>query len=126
MRRWNEYDTVEQVTQTNIMQVISSRWVVTEKESGKYKARLVVRGFEETVYPQSDSPTASRDSFKTFLALAANEEMQIKNMDVKSAFLQGTPLDREVFMEPPSEYKKTGIVWKLKKTVYGLYDASRS
>ena len=126
MRRWNEYDTVEQVTQTNNMQVISSRWVVTEKESGKYKARLVVRGFEETVYPQSDSPTASRDSFKTFLALAANEEMQIKNMDVKSAFLQGTPLDREVFMEPPSEYKKTGIVWKLKKTVYGLYDGSRS
>ena len=52
--------------------------------------------------------------------------MQIKNMDVKSAFLQGTPLDREVFMEPPSEYKKTGIVWKLKKTVYGLYDASKS
>ena len=58
--------------------------------------------------------------------MAANEDFKIKNMDVKSAFLQGTPLDREVFMEPPPEFKKTGIVWKLKKTVYGLYDASRS
>ena len=29
-------------------------------------------------------------------------------------------------MEPPAELKKPGIVWKLKKTVYGLYDASRS
>ena len=29
-------------------------------------------------------------------------------------------------MEPPVEYKKPGIVWKLRKTVYGLYDASRS
>jgi hypothetical protein len=29
-------------------------------------------------------------------------------------------------MEPPVELKKPGVVWKLKKTVYGLYDASRS
>jgi hypothetical protein len=94
------------------MQVISSRWVVTQKEEGQFKARLVVRGFEEDVYPQPDSPTASRDSFKTFLALAANENLQIKNMDVKSAFLQGTPLDREVYMEPPTEFKKPGLVWK--------------
>ena len=108
------------------MQVLSSCWVVTEKTEGKFKARLVVRGFEEEVYPQSDSPTANRDSFKIYLALAANEELEIKNMDVKSAFLQGTPLKRNVYMEPPVECKKPGIVWKLKKTVYGLYDASRS
>ena len=126
MKRWKEYKTVQPVSKTEDMQVISSRWVVTQKEEGQFKARLVVRGFEEDVYPQSDSPTASRDSFKTFLALAAKENLQIKNMDVKSAFLQGTPLDREVYMEPPTEFKKTGLVWKLNKTVYGLYDASRS
>ena len=91
MKRWKEYKTVQPVSKTEDMQVISSRWVVTQKEEGQFKARLVVRGFEEDVYPQSDSPTASRDSFKTFLALAANENLQIKNMDVKSAFLQGTP-----------------------------------
>ena len=100
--------------------------MVTEKEGGNYKARLVVRGFEEEDYPQSDSPTASRESFKTFLSLAANEEFAIQNMDVKSAFLQGTPLNRDVYMEPPVECKKPGIIWKLKKTVYDLYDASRS
>ena len=126
IRRWKEYDTVEQVTKTEEMQVISSRWVVTEKQPEVFKARLVVRGFEEDIFPQSHSPTASRESFKTFLAVAANEDFKIKNMDVKSAFLQGTLLNREVFMEPPPEFKKTGIVWKLKKTVYGLYDASRS
>ena len=100
--------------------------MLQKKTEGKFKARLVVRGFEEEVYPQSDSPTANRDSFKIFLALAANEELEIKNMDVKSAFLQGTPLKRNVYMEPPVECKTPGIVWKLKKTVYGLYDASRS
>ena len=66
LKRWKEYDTVSQVTQTSDVQTLSSRWVVTEKEGGNYKARLVVRGFEEEVYPQSDSPTASRESFKTF------------------------------------------------------------
>jgi hypothetical protein len=126
IRRWKEYDTADQVSQTSEMQVLSSRWVVTLKDGGLYKARLVVRGFEEDVYPQSDSPTASRDSFKTFLAIAANEQFCIQNMDVKSAFLQGTPLNRDVYMEPPVEFKKAGVVWKLKKTVYGLYDASRS
>ena len=42
-----------------------------------------------------------------------------------SAFLQGSPLDRDVYMEPPKEMKKRGKVWKLKKSAYGLYDASR-
>ena len=101
---------MEQVARTMEMQIISSRWVVTEKSPQEFKARLVVRGFEEEVYPHSDSPTASRESFKTFLALAAIQIFHIKNMDVKSAFLQGTPLDREVYMEPPWELKKPGIV----------------
>ena len=126
LKRWRDYGAVEQVNRRMEMSVISSRWVVTEKGEDKFKARLVVRGFEEEIYPQSDSPTASKDSFKTFLTLSANQDFSIKNMDVKSAFLQGTDLDRDVYMEPPLEVKKPGIVWKLKKTVYGLYDASRS
>ena len=46
-------------------------------------------------------------------------------MDVTSAFLQGEPLSRKVFMEPPAEVQRDGYIWKLNKTVYGLYDASR-
>ena len=126
LKRWKDYDTVQQVNRGMDMNVLTSRWVVSEKGENQVKARLVVRGFEEEVYPQSDSPTASKESFKTFLAIAANQEFSIKNMDVKSAFLQGTNLKREVYMEPPIEVRKPGIVWKLKKTVYGLYDASRS
>ena len=29
-------------------------------------------------------------------------------------------------MEPPSDLKKPGVIWKLKKTVYSLYDRSRA
>ena len=46
-------------------------------------------------------------------------------LDVTSAFLQGSPLDRDVFMDPLKEVKRKDIVWKLKKSTYCLYDASR-
>ena len=77
------------------------------------------------IYPKPDFPTASHDSFKMFLALAANENFKLRALDVTSAFLQGTPLKRDVFMHPPKELKNEGYVWKLKKGAYGLYDASR-
>ena len=105
--------------------ILSSRWVITRKSDGSVKARLVVRGFEEPDYPQSDSPTASNNSLKLFFALAGNESMRIKSMDVTNAFLQGEPLSRKVYMEPPAEVQRDGYIWKLNKSVYGLYDASR-
>ena len=43
----------------------------------------------------------------------------------RCAFLQGEEIDRELYMDPPLEEKKMNIIWKLKKAVYGLNDASR-
>ena len=43
---------------------------------------------------------------------------------VKTAFLQGKPIQRTVFVKPPKE-AKTDKVWELKKCVYGLADPSR-
>ena len=60
-----------------------------------------------------------------FLTMTANEGFEMKSLDVTSAFLQGSPLERNVFVAPPEEREKDGIVWKLKKSCYGLYDASR-
>ena len=41
------------------------------------------------------------------------------------AFLQSKVLDRDVFVEPPSDVKKQGWIWRFKKPLYGLDDASR-
>ena len=60
-----------------------------------------------------------------FLILAANEGFKLKSLDVTSAFLQGYPLDRELYIKPPPEKSMKGKIWKLKKSCYGLYDASR-
>ena len=46
-------------------------------------------------------------------------------MDVSAAFLQGKKIDRIVHVEPPKECKKAGIVWRLRKGLYGLREASR-
>ena len=51
---------------------------------------------------------------------------QIKTSDVTAAFLQTRDLDRDVFVLPPRERRIPGVIWKLRKPVYGLGDASRS
>ena len=38
-------------------------------------------------------------------------------MDVKAVFLQGKPLDRDVFIKPTKDEAKTANLWKLKKCV---------
>ena len=51
---------------------------------------------------------------------------QCNSIDVKAAFLQGSQLDRDVYLKPPKEVNDSvGKLWKLKKCVYGLKDGSR-
>ena len=107
---------------------LSSRWILTDKSTPqevKVKARLVCRGFEETVEVQADSPTGSKETLHMLLCIAATKGWKIKSGDVKNAYLQGEKLDREVFMEPPIEKRKPNTIWKLQKSVYGMNDAGR-
>merc|ERR1712112_255644 len=123
------YETFEEVEDVG-QEKIGSRWIVTKKEKHDgqkqlYKARLVARGFREKEQPQSDSPTAAKESFKLLMAMAANSRFKVVSMDIRAAFLQANKLDREVFMTPPEDVKKEGKIWKLLKPLYGLDDASR-
>ena len=111
------YETFEEVEE-NGQETIGSRWIVTEKEKHDgqkqaYKARLVAKGFQEIDQPQSDSPTAAKESFKLLMALAANQNFKVVSMDIRAAFLQAKKLDREVFVRPPDDIKKEGVIWKL-------------
>ena len=45
-------------------------------------------------------------------------------MDIKSAYLQVVPLDRELYMTP-RKGANTEKIWLLKKCTYGLSDAGR-
>jgi len=79
-------------------------------------------GVQET---PSDSPTVDRHSIKLTLSVAANAKWRVRTMDVLAAFLQGRKIDRIVHVEPPKEFKKAGQVWRLRKGLYGLREASR-
>ena len=72
--------------------------------------------------PQSDSPTASKDSFKLLMAVAANNNFKLASVDIRAAFLQSQTLDIDVFVMPPEDIKKPGVIWRLWKPLYGLDD----
>ena len=54
----------------------------------------------------------------------AQNDWKPQTIDIKTAFLQGNSLEREIFIKPPHENRKHNTLWKLKKCVYGLKDAS--
>merc|ERR1712243_536555 len=110
------YETFEEVKDEG-QETIRSRWIITEKQKHDgqktdYKARLVAKGFQEVDQPQSDSPTAARENFKLLLALTANFDFKIVSMDIMFLFLQAKTLDREVYLSPPEDIEKKGVIWK--------------
>ena len=90
------------------------------------KARLVARGFEEdTCSIQKDSPTCTKESIRIALSIMSSLGWSCHSIDISAAFLQGSGIEREVYVLPAPEFYN-GKIWKLKKTVYGLNDAARA
>ena len=114
-----DYDQFEEVPDQG-QEVIRSCWMITqtEKHDGQKqpcKACLVAQGFQEGLKPQSDSPIASNDSFKLLMAVAANNNFKLASVDIRAAFLQSKVLDRDIFVKPPEDIKKPGVIWRLWK-----------
>lgn len=67
----------------------------------RYKARLVTKGyaqFEGLDYNETFAPVAKFDSIRAILSLAAINDWELQQMDVKTAFLHGE-LDEDIYME---------------------------
>ena len=121
LQLFEAYEEVEDKGQT----CIGTKWVLTYKDNG-VKARLVAKGFQEKEKVPSDSPTVAKSAMRTLMALASTNGWSISTTDIKSAFLQGKDLERDLFVKPPKEAKcPPGLVWRLRKTLYGLNDGSR-
>ena len=79
-------------------------------------------------YDETFSPVARFESLRLLLALAALEDWEVHQLDIKSAFLNGV-LNEEIYMEQPQGFISTGKetrVCHLKKAIYGLKQASRA
>lgn len=107
--------------------VLSNKWVFTKKENGKFKARLVVRGYEQVEgidYDETYSPVVSNASLRLMFALAVKKNFQMMQFDVKTAFLNGKLEEtEEIYMSVPEGFEIKNKVLKLKKTLYGLKQA---
>ena len=110
---------------------IDNKWVfkIKRKPDGtvdRYKARLVVRGFsqiEGVDFFETFSPVARFDTIRALLSLAVNENLVLKQFDIKTAFLNSN-LEEEIFMKQPAGFEDgSGRVCKLLKSLYGLKQA---
>jgi CxxC motif-containing protein len=126
--KFDEFEAYEEVGDIG-QKALGTNWVLVEKvKEGKsvVKARLTVRGDQEdTEGVRTDSPTVKKSNINIMLMVAARQGWKVKSSDITSAFLQSVPIDRDVFVRPPRQRRIPGVLWKLKKTVYGLNDASR-
>ena len=70
--------------------VMSMRWVLTTKNDGSTKARLVVLGFQMAGIGevQTAAPTMARVSRNLLLTICANNRFKLRAGDVTAAFLQ--------------------------------------
>ena len=105
---------------------ISSGWVITPKQFGDVmgvKARLVCHGNQEASEHQSDAPTSTKLGLRMLFTICTQMGWSVMSADVTSAFLQAK-ITRDVFVRPPKDQQRPGMIWRLLRAMYGLDDAS--
>ncbi|CAN1822894.1 Retrovirus-related Pol polyprotein from transposon TNT 1-94, partial [Linum perenne] len=112
---------------------IGCKWVFAKKDdkSGiRFKARLVAKGYaqkEGIDYNEIFSPVVKHSSIRILLALVAQFDLKLEQLDVKTAFLHGD-LEEEIYMAQPDGFQVAGkekCVCNLKKSLYGLKQSPR-
>ena len=111
------------------------KWIFKRKMKAdgsidKYKARLVVKGYRQKEgldYFDTYSPVTRITSIRMLISIAALFNLEIHQMDVKTAFLNGD-LNEEIYMEQPEGFVVSGQekkVCRLVKSLYGLKQAPK-
>lgn len=140
------------------MKVIGSKMVLTNKLNqdgtlNRHKARIVAKGYNQIKgidYNETFSPVCRLSTLRLLVAIVVNNDMHTKQLDIKTAYLNGK-LEDNIFMEMPEnaekileemskdkdkEIRKKSIlmlkdiksgknVCKLKKAIYGLKQSGR-
>ncbi len=115
---------------------IRMKWVFTVKPGHKdvparYKARLVAQGYTQSQgidYQDTYAPVVKQCSLRTVLSLVAALDLEITQLDIKTAFLYGE-LEEELYLEQPEGFVTAGReneVCRLKKSLYGLKQSPRA
>jgi transposase InsO family protein len=98
----------------------------------RYKVRYVAKGFAQRYgidYDKTTAPTVRLEAFRAILHIAATLDWDLKQFDIKTAFLHGIlPDDETMYMQQPPGFETPGKedwVMQLKKSIYGMKQAGR-
>ena len=95
----------------------------------RFKAHLVAKGYSQRPgldYNESFAPTFHPPTLCIIMALAAVEDLELRSVDITSAFTNGD-LDEEIYMRQPEGFHvgSPNQVCRLRKSLYGLKQSAR-
>ncbi len=111
------------------MKVLPCKYVFKIKEN-KPKVRLVALGCRQLHgidYNETFAPVVTMTTIRTILAVTAHHDLELQQMDVVTAFLNGD-LEEDIYMAIPEGLKTNATsnkVCKLLKSLYGLKQSPR-
>ncbi|KAM3067034.1 hypothetical protein ACMFMG_012223 [Clarireedia jacksonii] len=113
---------------------VGTKWVFAVKYTptgliDRFKARLVAQGFSQVPgddFLETFSPTVRQESLRVLLAIGAYEDLEIKQVDVVSAYPRAK-LHATIYAKVPLglEGCPEGRVLSLKRPLYGLKQSGR-
>ncbi|KAD5962030.1 hypothetical protein E3N88_13503 [Mikania micrantha] len=115
--------------------LVKCKWLYKIKEAvengqPRYKARLVAKAFAQQAgvdYTEIFSPVVKHTSIRLILSIVAAQDLELEQLDVKTAFLHGY-LDEQIYMEQPKGFESPGNLNKvclLKRSLYGIKQSPR-
>jgi hypothetical protein len=130
-----ENGTWELVERPEGVKPIPMKWVYKVKRDAQgniewYKSRLVAKGFlqkQGVDFEEVYALVSKHTTLRVLLAIVAQQDLELHQLDVKTAFLNGE-LEEEIYMQQPQGYEQGGpnIVCRLLRTLYGLRQAPRA
>ena len=120
---------------------VGNKWVFVRKRNEnndiiRYKARLVAQGFSQRPgidYEETYSPVMDAITFRFLISLAVSEELDMRLMNVITAYLYGS-IDSDIHMKIPEGFKlpeavstkpRSMLSIKLQRSLYGLKQSGR-
>ena len=130
MKSLIENDTFTTVHLPKDRKIVGGRWVYALKTdplgNNVHKARYVAKGYSQehgSDYFNTFSPTAKITSIRIMMQVAAEYDLTVHQLDVRTAYLNAK-IDCEIYIQQPKGYEIFGknneiLVWRLNNSLYG-------